>query len=157
MANYEQNANRGLLVGLLLLVLLGVISLNHWFGHQEGSAEPNDERPETGEQAVDPANAVILATEIEGSGRSSVSLTHQTEMTLLDLMQRAAEHSDDWRFHFQGRGAGAFLTQLAGLENEGAGGRNWQYEVNGKRAEMSFGACPLSRGDRVLWKFGPYE
>ncbi|MCI0357698.1 MAG: DUF4430 domain-containing protein [Planctomycetaceae bacterium] len=38
-------------------------------------------------------------------------------------------------------------------KNEGAG-RNWTYEVNGKRADKSCGVWVLHAGDKVLWLYG---
>jgi hypothetical protein len=46
------------------------------------------------------------------------------------------------------------LTEMGGAANEGAGGKNWTYHVNGERADRSFGVYELRPGDQVLWTFG---
>jgi hypothetical protein len=56
-----------------------------------------------------------------------------------------------------GRGQSAFLTEISGVKNEGAGGRNWMYSVNGLRGDRSFEAYELQPGDHVLWSFAPSQ
>jgi hypothetical protein len=55
----------------------------------------------------------------------------------------------------KGRGESAFLVGIAGVHNEGAGGRNWMYSVNGKRGDRSFAIYQLQPNDDVLWSFAP--
>jgi hypothetical protein len=45
------------------------------------------------------------------------------------------------------------LAELDHVGNEGAGGRNWLYQVNGKHADRSFAVYVLQPGDHVLWRF----
>jgi hypothetical protein len=47
------------------------------------------------------------------------------------------------------------LTSINGVANEGAGGNNWTYEVNGRSGDRSYAVYELRAGDRVLWTFGP--
>lgn len=62
-----------------------------------------------------------------------------------------------WASRWRGGGAMAFLEELGGLENQGADGLNWQFEVNGEYATRGAGATELKQGDRVLWELAPYE
>jgi hypothetical protein len=57
----------------------------------------------------------------------------------------------------KGRGQSAFLVGIDGVQNEGAGGRNWMYSVNGKRGDRSFAIYQLQPGDDVLWSISPAE
>ena len=68
-------------------------------------------------------------------------------MTVRDLLNAAPGLS----ISQQGSGASAFLTKIDGVANEGAGGRNWMYSVNGQRADRSFAVYELQPGDHVLW------
>ena len=72
-------------------------------------------------------------------------------MTVGDVLQNDPRTS----FVTQGSGASAFLTEINGVKNEGAGGRNWMYSVNGERADRSFAVYELQPGDHVLWSFTP--
>lgn len=95
----------------------------------------------------------------EGSDRQLptlvVPLTQQ--QTVFEALQQAAELDQRWHFAYQGSGAKAFLTELGGQPSDAATGRYWQYELNGRHAQRGIGEQVLQPGDRVLWKFGPYE
>ena len=72
-------------------------------------------------------------------------------MTVADLLGKASGLEVEQK----GSGEGAFLTSINGVANEGAGGSNWLYEVNGQVADRSLAVRELKAGDRVLWRFGP--
>jgi hypothetical protein len=72
-------------------------------------------------------------------------------MTIGDLMNADPRTS----LQSQGSGASAFITSINGVANEGAGGRNWMYSVNGKRGDKSYALFELQPGDHVLWSFEP--
>ena len=72
-------------------------------------------------------------------------------MTVADLLSSAP----DVPITQQGTDQTAFLTGIFGVANEGAGGKNWTYEVNGEGADRSFAVYELHAGDRVLWSFAP--
>ncbi len=161
----QQHPNQkrsGLLVGFFALVLLGIVAMNYWAGPQEGgSAGPPKgtpvEQTSVEQTPVDPAVGVTLTVEIPRHPSEAIVVLHRSEMTVLDLLREAASQSVEWRFRYEGRDAGAFLTELAGQGNEGTKGRNWTYQVNGQGPADSFGLYELSPGDQVLWKFAPYE
>ena len=74
-------------------------------------------------------------------------------MTVADLLNSEPRIS----LTSTGSGASAFLTSLDGVANEGAGGRNWTYSVNGKHADRSFAVYELQPGDHVLWTFAAQQ
>lgn len=140
---------------LLLVLLLGVVGWSFW---PAGTQQPATKFPAA--VTDDAARAVVLTMEQGGDASDPLLLLHHPGMTVLDAMASAATIDSRWRFEHVGQGGGAFLTALGGVSNEGAGqdaSRNWQYEVNNQRATVSFGAYELTAGDRVLWKFAPYE
>jgi hypothetical protein len=92
----------------------------------------------------------------DGRTREWTAIAWREGMNVDDLLAAAATRNgeDVLEFARQGSGASAFLTTLDGVANEGAGGRNWTYQVNGKRADRSFSVFELQPGDKVLWSFG---
>lgn len=143
------------LAACLLGVLLVVIGINYAAGRRTTSVG-SEATPTDGALATDAATGVTLVRE-EARDTATIIVVHRRDMTVLDAMTLAASADANWQFSYQGSGAAAFLTELGGRNNQGAAGLNWQYEVNGQRADVSFGICPLEPGDRVLWKFAPYE
>jgi hypothetical protein len=85
----------------------------------------------------------------DGRRRSFDGLRWSEGMTVGELLQSHPRVSTMQ----QGAGASAFLAQINGVANEGAGGRNWMYSVNGRRGDRSFAVYPLRPGDHVLWSF----
>ncbi len=81
-------------------------------------------------------------------------------MSVADLLA-ATQHSSSataaLKWAVQGSGASAFLAEIDGVGNEGAGGRNWTYSVNKTRADRSFALYELQPGDHVLWSFARTE
>ncbi|TWT78100.1 hypothetical protein Pla123a_08890 [Posidoniimonas polymericola] len=75
----------------------------------------------------------------------------------LSALQAAGEASDAFRPDVSGSGSSAFVEAVGGVGNEGFGGRNWTFEVNGRPADRSAAITPVKDGDRVLWKFAPPE
>ena len=73
--------------------------------------------------------------------------------TVLDVLRASERHPHGIKFSYRGKGATAFLTQIDDLKNEGGGGRNWMYEVNGKVADRSFAVFQVKPADKVLWKY----
>jgi uncharacterized protein DUF4430 len=71
-------------------------------------------------------------------------------MTVADLLN----NTPDIAVTRSGAGQSAFLSGIDGVTNEGTGGHNWTYSVNGKSADRSFAIYELQPGDQVLWTFG---
>ncbi len=155
------------LLVLLGAILLVVVLVGRWWGPQETVSPEPKNGSATPLVEVDPSEGVSLSMELarskEPAGDSTLSpagtlvLSHQAEMTVLDLLLKASERSSDWRFRYQGRREGVFLQELSGVKNEESQGPNWQFWVNGERAEVSCGIYLLAPGVAVLWKFAPYE
>ena len=80
---------------------------------------------------------------------------------MANLMKQAqgASKQADLKFEYKGSGETAFLKSIDGVENEGGGAekKNWQFWVNGKRADRGFGVFELQLSDKVVWKFVPFE
>jgi hypothetical protein len=102
-----------------------------------------------------PAVQQVLLTINYGDGRPLQNETAlwRDGMTVGDLLQGEPRVN----LAVEGSGASAFLTQLGGVANEGSGGRNWLYSVNGKRADRSMAVYELAPNDHVLWTFARGE
>lgn len=77
-------------------------------------------------------------------------------MTVLSLMTQLQKEKK-LSFKHRGKGITAFLTEIGGVKNSGAGGDNWIFRVNSKLGKKSFGVVKLSAGDKVNWTFGKYR
>jgi hypothetical protein len=118
--------------------------------------------PVDGGQAPQPVVAatsdrtVSLVVEFgDGQRRDWTDVPWRDGMTVADVLATAAASSAGEPFSYSqaNSGASAFLTEMSGAANEGAAGRNWTYQVNGKHADRSFAVYVLQPGDQVLWKF----
>jgi hypothetical protein len=108
--------------------------------------------------ADEPAQKVIVTMDFsDGVEMRFTRIAWKEGMTVFDAMRQIERHPRGVAFEHRGSGATAFLTQLGGVKNQGAGGRNWIYRVNGKVADRSFAVCELKSGDEVLWRFGDSE
>lgn len=87
----------------------------------------------------------------DGPRREFASIPWRSGITVADLLRG----NPDLTVLQKGTGAAAFLTTINGVENQGADGKNWLYEVNGKVGDRSFAIYELRGGDRVLWTFRP--
>jgi hypothetical protein len=135
----------------LLGVVLAAILLFNRHGLRDDASVSRDRSTESpaDASAADPVSLTIVFDD----GRRQVvdDVEWHSGMTVRDAMQGAPDVS----FLQQGNGASAFLTSIGGVANEGAGGRNWMYSVNGERADRSYGIYELAPGDHVLWTFTP--
>jgi hypothetical protein len=85
--------------------------------------------------------------------KSFTALVWQEKLTVLGALEAAARHPRGITFKHRGSGASAFVTAIDDIANEGRG-RNWTYQVNGKRADKSCGVWELKAGDAVVWRYG---
>jgi hypothetical protein len=136
------------LVPVLVVVLL--------LGRAREAGEPTEPKVEApaGQSAVDVGEAVSLAIEFGDSRREYGSIAWREGMTVRDALVAAGDRPAGTKFAEQGSGESAFLTEIDSVRNEGAGGRNWTFAVNGEFADRSFAIYPLQAGDKVLWTFG---
>jgi hypothetical protein len=137
---------------LLGIVLATIVLLN---GHPTREDASESVPPASEKSGGDAARERVSLTIVYGDGRPQTidRVDWQQGMTVLDVMQAAP----DVGFLRQGAGESAFLTTINGLANEGAGGKNWMYSVNGERGDRSFAVYELRPGDRVLWTFAPQQ
>jgi hypothetical protein len=138
------------LPALLLLVLVWILLSKGRLSREQAA---DSVRPAaTHQRQVEAAPEVSITIDF-GDERKSLSNTIPwwSGMTIRGLLSSASLGG----FGQKGRGESAFLTQIAGFENEGAGGRNWMYSVNGQRGDRSFEIYELQPGDHVLWSFAP--
>lgn len=91
----------------------------------------------------------------DGVEKSFTQLPWREGTTVLDLLTAAAKHPRGVKFQQRGSGSTAFIREIDGLANQGAGrdSRNWLFTVNSKMSEVGCGACPVGRTDHVRWRF----
>lgn len=115
---------------------------------------------------VEPAAAetsgktVSLEIDFGDRGQRRVhSVSWREGMTVADVLAAAGrgEQPAPLEYVVQGSGASAYLAEIAGVANAGAGGPNWTYTVNDQRADRGLAVYELEPGDRVLWSFAPSE
>ncbi len=165
--NSCSSSGTGWRLPLLLAIVLATIFLMRSRGIREGNS-PTESRagvdtppPVRKEIAinVDTPNEKAVSLSIDfgdGNERHFERLAWHEGMTVGDLMLEMSQATEDLHFEKQGGGEMTMLVKLDGVANEGAGGRNWIYSVNGERADRSYAIYPLRAGDRVLWEFtGP--
>lgn len=143
---------------LLAVMLLGI------FLWKQSQSAPQPATPVHGTTNWTPSarpTGDTVALEIDfgnGARRIYEALPYQAGMTVADVMNVARQFQPALRYAQVGEGAGGFLTELEGLKNEGASGRNWQYEVAGTPGNKSFCLQTVAAGEQVRWTFaGPDE
>jgi hypothetical protein len=88
-----------------------------------------------------------------GVRKEFAALAHRPGMTVGDLLSEARKFQPGIQFTQRGSGAMGFVESLENVANEGGGGRNWLYSVDGTPATRSFDIEPLAAGAAVLWEF----
>ncbi len=107
-----------------------------------------------------PAKTVRLVIDYgDGVEKHFTRIAWKPKMTVLDAVELASRVKHGIKVKYRGRGETAFLMKIDDLQNEGGSrdSRSWLFSVNGKPAMKSFGIYGLEQGDRIVWKFGPYE
>lgn len=139
---------------LLALVLVAIVVMRSR-GVREETPRVVSETPGTGSAVVADGAEVVTLTIDSGSGQEphTVAVAWNDGMTVGDVLAVASQLPDGFRFEKQGTGEMTLLTRIGDVANEGAGGRNWIYSVNGERGDRSYFIYPLQAGDRVLWEF----
>lgn len=140
------------LLAVLLVVVIGIAQL---LGLQSDGT--TSEKPDTAvwTPSTPPTGETVSLAIDYGNGASKVfaALPWKAEMTVADLMQAASQFRPGIRFTQQGSGASGFLTSLEGVENQGASGRNWIYQIGEKHAHQSFCLEKIEPGMHILWTF----
>jgi hypothetical protein len=75
--------------------------------------------------------------------------------TIMDALNSAKASPHGITFNFSGSGATAFLNDIDGVKNQGAGSasKNWQYWVNTTYGTTSFAVVSIQATDAVFWRF----
>ena len=123
------------------------------------NARENDGTTVSTSAATEPvAGQVTLAIDFGGGKlREFQPVAWRKGMTVADLMGASIDRDRSVQYSREGAGAMAFLTEIGDVANEGAGGQNWTYTVNGTTADRSYAVYELHAGDRVLWSFAAPE
>lgn len=136
---------------LLGLVLLAILVLRGFGPRVREIEKPPDVRSSTSPAPAGSANEIVSMTVEFGDGRRQefAAIPWRSGMTVADLFLEVSGIV----VIQEGTGEAAFLTGMNGIENMGAEGRNWIYEVNGQSGDRSFAVYEIHPGDRVLWTF----
>ena len=143
---------------LLMAIVLAAIVVINGRGVRETIPSTSQVRSPVIEPAPPVSQTVGLAIDFgDGRRREWKSIDWREGITVADVLASATQlenSGETLSFAQQGTGASAFLSKAGGVSNEGAGGRNWTYRVNGERGDRSFAIYELRPGDQVLWTFG---
>jgi len=164
-ADRKRSSARGWAFPALLAVvvlIVGLVGTRDWQGHSAPTTDPSRGGPGLAAAWTPsaPAQGETVSLEIDfgnGAQKRFAALPWQPEMTVAGLLQEARQFRPGIQFRQRGEGAGGFLTGLDGLPNEGAGGKNWKFEVDGEHGRTSFCLQTLLPGAHVLWKFASDE
>ena len=137
------------LAPLLLLVGVGLLVLPN-LPRADPPAEDN------------PADRLTITLQVDdnnGPVQTIAELPWSDGMTVGALLRQCGEQNAEFTYTSQGEGERAFLSEIQGVANEGAGptARNWMFYIGGQRGDRSYDIYPLRQGDVVLWKFETYE
>ena len=147
--------SRWLFPVLLALVLAGILVAPRFSGPDSppGPSEKSQVSPWTPAPLPEGETVRLEIDFGNGARRVFSALPWRENMTVADVMTEARKFRPGIRFAQVGTGAGGFLTELEGLENEGSGGRNWLFDVAGQPATKSFCLQTAGSGELVLWRF----
>ena len=124
------------------------------------------------EKASTPGTVSITIEAASDSQITFEKVSVGSDATVLDAMEKAradtknsgksessekTEDQTDLDFSFIGSGETAFLKSINGLENEGAGARNWMFKVNNTKGDRSFAAFKIKDGDKIVWQFKEFK
>ena len=140
----------GMLAGLLVLGCQPADQ--HTEGDSNAAATAEVESAQTDSNQT----AKIVIRLGSDSGPLEIESPVTDEMTVLDLMNQARQDGS-LAFEYRGSGATVFVQSIQGLANQGAGGHNWIYRVNGQLGDRSIGIARVVAGDQVTWDYGTYE
>jgi hypothetical protein len=138
---------------LLVIALLILLAFAGRVSHQPPTGPAGATAPWTPSPPAEGETVRLTIDFGNGATHEFAALPWQTEMTVADLLVSAQRFRPGIQFTQIGRGETGFLSALDGLANEGAGGRNWLYRVDGRHAHQSFCLEKLEPGSHVLWSF----
>lgn len=104
--------------------------------------------------ADDKSRAVQLTIDYgDGVQKTFVSLEWKEKLTVFGALQAAEKHPRGIKVEHAGNGETTFIKAIDGAANEGEGGRNWKYSVNGEGGRVSAGVAELKAGDQIVWRY----
>lgn len=141
------------LAAVLALVLIGVA-----FTRLLSVSERPEPTSAAAASEAPSGERVALTRRLPGEADDRVEVPWRPGLTVVEATRLAGGvGGQPWRSAWRGAGDLAFLTELGGVANGGAAGRNWLFSVNGERSELGAGAVTLAEDDRVLWELAEYE
>jgi hypothetical protein len=141
---------------LLLALVLAAVLLARSRGPRE-TPHTEADRSATPSGAATGETVTVAVDFGDGRRREFDAVSWRDGMTVRDVLTAAVDSSGGVKFAQQGAGESAFLTEIDGVKNEGGGGSNWTFAVNGQFGDRSFAIYPLRAGDRVLWSFAEQQ
>ncbi|MFO0455772.1 MAG: DUF4430 domain-containing protein [Planctomycetota bacterium] len=131
-------------------------------GGKQGSAQAKSTSPSTTTPQVGPAEQppAKIEVDVEIDFRNSTpaisgKVTLEKDQTAFAALENFARQKE-LKVDFKGQGETLFVMGIGEVANQGAGGINWTYRVNGELGDRSSGIFSLKPGDKVLWIFGKY-
>jgi len=118
---------------------------------------PESSKPKT-EQAQQPPAKIEVEVEIDFKNSTpplTGKVTLEKEQTAFAALESFARQKE-LKVDFKGEGETLFVKGIGEVANQGAGGINWTYRVNGELGDRSSGIFSLKAGDKVSWIFGKY-
>ena len=89
----------------------------------------------------------------DGVQKTFPRIEWKEKLTVFAALQAAAKHPRGIKLEHSGSGESTFIKAIDDCENEGQGGRNWRYSVNGEGGRISAGIAEVKAGDEILWRF----
>ena len=104
--------------------------------------------------AADPARTVRLTIDYgDGVQKTFLNLEWKEKLTVFDALKAAEKHPRGIKVEHSGSGETIFIKTIDDAPNEGQGGRNWRYSVNGEGGKVSAGIAELKPGDQIVWRY----
>jgi hypothetical protein len=129
-------------------------------GSQASSAAKSAGAASSPQSPVSVQPPAQLEVEVEIDFRNSTppllgKVTLEKEQTAFAALESFARQKE-LKVTSKGNGETTFVMGIGEVANQGAGGINWTYWVNGKLGDRSSGVFSLKPGDKVSWIFGKY-
>jgi hypothetical protein len=138
---------------LLLGVVLAAIVWSRSRSVRDASTETKLNQPGQVAAASSREKVSLVINYGNGQRKTVQAMSWRNGMTVADLLN----NTPDIAVTRSGAGQSTFLIGIDGVTNEGTGGHNWMYSVNGKSADRSFAIYELQPGDHVLWTFSEQQ
>jgi hypothetical protein len=102
----------------------------------------------------EPARAVRLTIDFgDGVQKIFLNLEWKEKLTVFGALEAAQKHPRGIKLEHSGSGETTFIKAIDDAANEGQGGRNWRYSVNGESGRVSAGIAELKAGDQIVWRY----